>query len=164
MSDTQWLAIPGYEGSYEVSNDGQVRSLDRTNARGVSLRGQVISTPLNDEGYPKVNLNRDGHRVHRSVHTLVMLAFVGPRPADLEVLHKDGNPAHNQLANLSYGTRSENVQDSIAHGTNVNASKTHCNSGHAFTDDNTYRLGSRRNCRRCTDIRRQRYNERKAAA
>lgn len=45
-----------------------------------------------------------------SVHTLVMLAFKGPCPANMEILHMDHNPANNVLTNLKYGTRSENLK------------------------------------------------------
>jgi hypothetical protein len=51
------------------------------------------------------------------VHKLVLLAFVGPNPPKYECLHANGDPADNRLVNLRWGTRSENIQDAVRHGT-----------------------------------------------
>lgn len=156
MSDVEWRAIPGYEGLYEVSNHGQVRSLDRVTAQGVSIKGRIRCCGPNAYGYPTLALNKDGARKIQLVHRLVLLAFVGPCPEGHEGLHADGTRNNNRLDNLSYGTRSDNVRDSLKHGTNVNAAKTHCKRGHAFTEANIYRNSKRgvRECRACWSVRR----------
>lgn len=164
MSEVEWRPIPGWEGYYEVSDDGQVRSLDRLDARGCQVKGRTLRGTINAYGYPFVTLSKSGYRWLTVVHRLVMLAFVGPCPEGHEVLHADGTRANNNLSNLSYGTRSDNARDSIKHGTNVNAAKTHCKRGHAFTEANTYRISTRprsRWCRTCVNVRRQ---EKRAAA
>ena len=97
--------IPNYEGKYSVSNLGRVRS----------LRTDIILKPETKKGkspYQRVLLCVEGKRKHYQVHTLVLLAFVGPPPTpEHECLHKDHNPRNNALSNLSWGTRSENCLD-----------------------------------------------------
>jgi hypothetical protein len=120
-NDEVWKSIPGYK-QYEVSNLGNVRSVDRWVRFGKteSLRftkGQVIRKCINNNGYEQVTLCRE---TGRHVHHLVLLAFVGPRPNGMEALHGDGNKANNRLDNLRYGTRSENQHDRAKHGTSNN--------------------------------------------
>jgi hypothetical protein len=91
------------------------------------------------------------------VHSLVILAFVGPRPDGEQVRHLNGNPADNRLTNLAYGTQSQNQQDSLRHGTHAQAAKTHCPRGHSYLDEGNVmhrRTGGRR-CRACHAIQRQ---------
>jgi hypothetical protein len=100
----QWRNIPGHEGAYQVSDRGRVRSFLRGHSNGRLLRpGRMAS------GHVSVVLGRQCGS--RTVHSLVMEAFVGPRPAGLEVRHLDGNPSNNLLSNLEYATRSRNMQD-----------------------------------------------------
>lgn len=102
-----WQPIPGWEGFYEVSDQGRVRSLpDR-------LRKCLIGA----QGYPAVDLKHAGKRKTYTVHTLVLLAFVGPRPAAFECRHLNGIRTDNRLCNLAWGTPKENDQDRRRHGT-----------------------------------------------
>jgi len=109
-------------------------------------------------------LYKNGVAESFSVHGLVMLAFVGPRPDNLEVLHFDGNKLNNRLDNLRYGTSSENKFEAVRQGLNFNANKTHCINGHEFTPDNTYDHGGNRGCKTCHREQcreaRRRYRER----
>lgn len=88
----------------------------------------------------------------------------------MEVRHLDGIKFHNWVGNLAWGTKSENEQDKLRHGTNNHASKTHCDSGHEFTPGNTHlRLnpdGSirQRDCRACHRKACREYMQRKRAA
>lgn len=139
---TKWLPVVGYEGDYEVSDDGQVRSLLR--AKPHVLRPGIMKRG----GYPHVSLRGKT----RTVHTLMLEAFVGPRPAgDIHGCHKDDVPDHNVISNLEWGTRSKNYLDAVRNGRHVNASKTHCKWGHEFTPENTKpQSGGRgRACRAC---------------
>jgi len=102
-----WRAIPGWEGLYEVSIDGQIRSLRR--------KGRVMLPFTTEKGYLRVYLYR-GTSVERvRVHTAVLRAFVGPRPAGMVTRHLDGNPANNHLSNLAWGTPAENEADKKMH-------------------------------------------------
>lgn len=112
----EWKPVAGYEGQYEVSNLGRVRSLPRseTNSRGAlrNYRGCIRVPTFNQDGYAQI---RFGGRNH-FVHILVASAFIGPRPKGQEVRHLDGNPANNNSANLAYGTKSENRRDCYSYG------------------------------------------------
>jgi HNH endonuclease len=114
------------------------------------VKGRILKTPPDDHGYPQVNLSRQGRTDHRKVHKLVAAAFLGPCPAGFEVLHKDGDSMNAALANLRYGTKSENELDKRRHGTHHNSLKTHCPQNHEYTAENTYinPKGSRE-CIRC---------------
>ncbi len=109
-----WKPIPGFEDRYEVSNQGRVRSIDRRVrlvAHGKETtrlaRGRLLRPGLCRSGHLSVALGKGNSRL---VHQLVLEAFVGPRPARQEVLHLNHNPKDNQLSNLRYGTRSENIR------------------------------------------------------
>lgn len=138
----------GCEGRYEVSSKGRVRSLLRTRNDGPLIR--VLSrNPAT--GYLQVCLSTSLGVQTATVHGLVAWAFCGPRPADLEVRHLDGNKLNNAPSNLAYGTRSENAQDAIRHGTNYAKRKTECPRSHPYSDDNTINIceGRARRCRTC---------------
>jgi hypothetical protein len=162
-----WRPVPGYERSYEVSDLGRVRSLDRITDRGRKWRGRVMSpAPMGPRGYLVVTLWRDGAQRTALVHRLVLSAFVGPPPDGAEGLHGIGGPADNRLSNLAWGTHSENQFDQVAHGTHGNASKTRCPSGHPYDDENTYLYPGRahRTCRACKREWLRNYKQRKAVA
>ena len=118
----QWCPVVGYEESYEVSNEGRVRSLTRVYyqpSRGGCLhshrrRGALLKPGLTSVGYPSVSLGRNNTHL---VHKLVAAAFIGPCPAGCEVRHRDGSRDNNTLSNLEYGTRRDNVADARKHKT-----------------------------------------------
>lgn len=148
----RWLAVPGYEGKYEVSDRGEVRA-HNFDGRGVVRN---LAQRPNTTGYPTVNLFKGGVRWWVSVHRLVLLAFVGPRPSGLMVRHLDGDPSNNHLANLRYGTPQENNLDTLRHGRHREAARTHCHRGHALTEDNVrVATGKRAGVRICRACRRE---------
>lgn len=156
----QWLPVVGHEGKYEVSDLGRVRGLDRLDSRGQFVRGRVLAAGVNSAGYLTVVLHADGERSSRQVHALVLAAFVSPRPPGMEGCHGNGDPMDNRLLNLRWDTRSANMQDSIGHGTHHFAGLRQCESGHAFTDENTYRYHGERHCRTCQREASRRYRSR----
>ena len=126
LSET-WKAVVGFEGLYEVSDAGRVRSLPRkvlsVNRWGpttVSLPGKMLTLLTSYHGYYKVLLSKQGKATNKLVGTLVAEAFIGKRPPGLLVLHSDGNAKNNAVSNLRYGTQQDNMQDSIKHGTRPN--------------------------------------------
>ena len=122
--DERWAVIPGYEGFYEVSSEGRVRSCDRSHthvdARVGSMtrsrKSQIISTRMGVNKYAGANLCKHGATRRFMVHALVCLAFHGPRPDGQEVRHLDGDRSNNRLDNLCYGTKAENEADRKKHG------------------------------------------------
>lgn len=115
-----WSDIPGYEGYYQASSDGQIKSLSRavkTKGGGVRLTAETILKPTPDaDGYYSVGLHKDGvYRTFR-VHRLVAYTFL-PNPNNLPVVHHiDGNNQNNALSNLKWVTVSENTQDAVDRG------------------------------------------------
>lgn len=166
----EWRDIPGYEGYYQASDQGRIRSLDRVIYRRdgiVSNKPGRVLKQFFDKRYMKVKLYVPGRPAKTPrVHTLVMRAFYGQRPKGLVICHYDGDPTNNSLDNLRFGTCADNMADMIRHGTNHNASKTHCKRGHEFNEQNTriLRKGGRE-CLPCKRFLSKRYREaRKSAA
>lgn len=156
MTAEEWLWIPGFEGRYQASNTGRVRSWVPNGAGGRRRNPTILTEPrvlkplLIQERY-KVTLGyADGRRVNWGVHKAVAAAFYGLRPEGLETRHLNGDALDNRVENLRYGTRAENAQDRLRHGTNPFASKTCCPQGHPYDELNT-RLTSEgwRRCRSC---------------
>ena len=148
-----WKPVNGYEGIYEASSHGRIRSLDRTITRSDGqvrrLKGRAMRATLNEHGYPFVDLRNQGKRRVRKVHSLVAEAFIGPRPDSMDVCHNDGNPANNHVDNLRYGTRSDNTLDKVRHGTHNNAVKTQCPLGHELFAENIPPSSAKRGYRNC---------------
>lgn len=109
MSAEKWRPIPGCPG-YEASDQGRIRS-----SRGGLTR--LLKPWVSGNGYLYITIRRAGAKRHRSVHSLVALAFHGPRPDGLEVRHLNGTNTDCRATNLQYGTPSENRYDSVRHGT-----------------------------------------------
>lgn len=112
-----WSAICGYEGLYEVSSEGRVRSLDRTDPRGHLRRGKLISPVLNSKGYQQVGLSKNGVVSRHLVSRLVLEAFVGECPNGMECCHGPHGKLVNKLDNLRWDTPSNNKIDQSVHGT-----------------------------------------------
>jgi hypothetical protein len=147
----RWLPVIGYEGYYEGSDLGRVRSLRRRTASGFRGGRTLKARPNPKSGHLQVHLSVANIRTTKYVHQLVAAAFIGKCPPGREVRHLDGDTGNNTAGNLIYGTRSENNLDAVRHGTHSNSRKTHCKHGHKFTPENTVWLGGgrRRNCLSC---------------
>ncbi|MEF3886392.1 NUMOD4 motif-containing HNH endonuclease [Lacticaseibacillus rhamnosus] len=104
MNSTEaWKDIEGYEGLYQVSNMGRVRSLNHEDTRGHHVKGKVLAGRPN-KGYLGVALYRDGNAKGYPVHRLIAKAFLD-NPSNLpEVNHKDENKANNAVSNLEWCT------------------------------------------------------------
>lgn len=148
-TNEEWRAIPGYEGAYEVSSLGSVRSLDRVTDRGRRWKGRAMTPSPMRNGYLIVTLWKDGRQKSPLVHRLVLTAFVGPPPEGHESLHANGIRGDNRLANLSWGTHAQNQADQLVHGTHAHASRQECPSGHPYDDINTYVYPGERAHRAC---------------
>lgn len=162
----RWLPIAGYEGMYEVSDLGRVRSLERIVRNRVGLMKKperILKPQINRDrgGYLQVTLFRDGKWKTKKIHTLVLETFVGPRPPGRESLHANDIETDNRLTNLSWGTRSQNMLDQVKNGRHKNSVKTSCPQGHSYDEVNT-RIDNkgRRRCCSCESAHRARRYER----
>lgn len=129
----EWRAVPRFEGVYEVSDQGRVRSLNRVVVVAgrygkpvpTRFKGCLLAARTSKAGYRYVNLQHEGSLEGRTVHSLVAEAFIGPRPPGLEVRHLKGIGAGDGVVNLAYGTRSENNLDKREHGTATRGENCH---------------------------------------
>ena len=110
MDDAAEVWVPATRGvGYEVSSHGRVRG----------RKGWILRQPIRN-GYPSVSIYTDKKAFTReNVHTLVLEAFVGPRPDGMHGCHNDGNKMHNWLTNLRWDSPKENAEDQYCHGTRV---------------------------------------------
>jgi hypothetical protein len=127
----EWRPISGWEGLYEVSNLGRVKSLPRAFPMhgGIKRTRELIrKLRLTHDGYPCLILSRGGRigpgapgfYVMKRVHQLVCEAFHGPRPSvGHQVAHGDGVRTNNVATNLRWATPAENYSDRHRHGTNL---------------------------------------------
>lgn len=112
IEEERWAAVP--ESMLEVSDQGHVRSLSLAGAEPYLLKAYP-----NTCGYPSVGWTWRGKRRSALVHRLVLQAFVGPCPEGMEARHLNGNRTDPRLANLAWGTKRENEDDKIQHGTSA---------------------------------------------
>lgn len=124
-----WKDIENYEGYYQISNLGRVRSLDRivkrSNGRVENRKGKLMSTRVSNSNKAKnknasdrenITLNKDGQIKHHLIHRLVAQAFI-PNPENKKTVnHIDGNSLNNIVTNLEWATHSENVQHAYDNG------------------------------------------------
>lgn len=162
MTSEEWRDIPGYEGYYQASSLGQIRSVDRRVMRrgrsgqigSLFKSGQLLKPQAGEGNYRhlRIPLKRDGKLRTWTVHSLVAITFLGLRPTGMEVCHNDGDWQNNRLENLRYDTHGNNVLDSVRHGTHGSTRKTECPLGHSLRGANLQAgklARNRRACRSC---------------
>jgi hypothetical protein len=155
----QWRAVTGYEGLYEVSDQGRVKSIGRYYSPGHPgskprwMPERIMRPALTRQTYYTLQLSKDGTSKTFILHRLVLREFVGECPDGMECCHNNGDSTDNRLVNLRWDTPAANIADQFTHRTQRNAFKTHCTNGHEFTPDNTYQLTQngrpRRMCKAC---------------
>ena len=129
-----WKPVVGYEGLYEVSDSGQVRSLSKHDRIGRLRNGKIKTACDNGNGYLVVNLKVNGIQKMKTVHGLVAEAFI-PNPDKKPcVNHVDGNKQNNRADNLEWCTYSENMKHAFETGLNAPI-KGSANQHAKLTDD-----------------------------
>lgn len=112
-----WKSIDGFEGLYEVSSFGRVRSLNRiiikSNGRITHYKGRILKSNSGARIYPSVNLKINSHQKPSQVHTLVAKAFMEYPGGQYHVHHIDGNKNNANINNLEYKLASVHI---INHG------------------------------------------------
>lgn len=121
MAQEEWRDIPGFEGRYQASTHGRVRSVDQVREVIVNgkmqirhYKGRILRAGKSADGHLSVVLGRRYGSM--PVHTAVALAFIGPRPDGFDVCHNDGDPTNNHIENLRYDTRTNNILDVYRQG------------------------------------------------
>lgn len=124
----EWKDVVGYEGLYQVSSHGRVRSLDRVYRRKdgalVPHRGRVLRPAKMTKGsrqplghyYLVVGLSKNARVKVHLIQTLVLEAFIGPRPLGARALHSDDDKTNNRKNNLYWGSQKDNIADAIRNG------------------------------------------------
>lgn len=117
----QWRDVVEYEGFYQVSNLGRVRSVDRVvrHPRGGATRrkGKILSPfPSSKYGHVAVKLCKKGVETSVQVHRIVLEAWIGPCPDGCECCHENGIASDNAVSNLRWDTRVSNGRDMMMHG------------------------------------------------
>lgn len=120
-----WKDVKGWEGFYQISNFGRIKSLSRTRPHmgGMYVIPEKI-IKLNKGHKPKhTTLYNNGKIRTVTIHRLVMETFVGPCPEHMECCHDDGNVSNNRLDNLRWDTAVNNQSDRLRHGTDCRGEK-----------------------------------------
>lgn len=126
-----WRAIPDWEGLYEISDLGRVRSVRRIVKcrfdKTAVKKGKVLAPTPGRGDYLSVGLwhAATGRMKRMQVHRLVLLTFIGPAPEGTESRHEDGTRRNNTLGNLSWAPHVDNIGDKLMHGTLVRGEKHH---------------------------------------
>lgn len=152
---TTWLPIPEFP-NYEVSDDGQVRSVSRTiidrNGKARKFTGRVLRLQdYTGRGYMYAPLCIDGKLTPQKRSRLMLMAFVGPPPyPGAHARHLNDVQTDDRLENLAWGSAADNGDDAVRNGKHHNAAKTECPQGHPYTEQNTRIYRGARFCRQCS--------------
>lgn len=109
------VAIKGYEKLYSVSNLGRVKATKKQTNRA-TRKNRIRKECKDTKGYYYYGLVKNEKVKNFTSHTLVMLTFIGPRPKNKEINHKDGNKQNNKKSNLEYVSRSYNQRHAYLNG------------------------------------------------
>jgi hypothetical protein len=120
----KWVTIENYEGYYEISNLGNVKSLEKTITdilgRKTLYKEKLLKSRIDKKGYIEVTLTKDKFRKHFKVHRLVALHFIGNKYNKPQVNHISGVKSDNSIKNLEWVTGSENCKHAYKMGLNTN--------------------------------------------
>ena len=149
-----WRQIPGYEGYYEASSLGRIRSVPRqTKSRnGNKINpGRLLKPETSNVGYLRVSLSVIGKQKKESVHRLVAMAFVPNKQRKCCVNHKDLDRKNNKPENLEWATSKENSEHAVENGAIKRGAELHNWNGGQYTDCKCGRKKILKTTKRCID-------------
>lgn len=113
MNNVIWKPIKGYEGLYEISSTGQIKSLPRKkglkNGHYYITKEKILKTSMTTTGYRKIELTKNGTKKSKKVHRLIAKAFIPNEEGKPNINHIDGNQLNNNISNLEWCTQRENI-------------------------------------------------------
>lgn len=125
----EWRDIEGYDGFYQISDKGRVKSIKRqrvlSGRKYIVNKEKILKPYKHNGGYLKINLCKDGKVKSFFIHRLILQAFK-PTKEKLNVNHIDGNKENNNLENLEWVTQKENVRHAYESGLNKTRRKVIC--------------------------------------
>lgn len=130
MDKERWKDIKGYEGYYQISDMGRVKSIERIIESGQHYLTErknkeiILKQSLSKCGYPQICLQKNGIKKTLTTHRLILNTFIGD--SDLECNHKDGNKQNNKLENLEWVTQSENEKHAYRTGLKSKRGEKNC--------------------------------------
>ena len=138
-----WKDVPGYEGLYQISNFGNVKSLERIDNSNHFHEEKILKQKIFRNGYWYVNLSKDGKHHNYHVHRIVAKLFVKNSLNKPQVNHIDGDKTNNNVNNLEWVTMSENIR----HGykTGLISTKGEKNGQHKLKRDDVNRIRNIKN-------------------
>lgn len=120
-----WKDIQGYEGIYQISSLGQIKSLDRIDCMGQHRKEKILAISLDSDGYPITILSKDKIRKTCKNHRIVAIHFIPNPEQKKEVNHKNGIKTDNRVDNLEWATAKENQKHSRRIGLHKEIGETH---------------------------------------
>lgn len=119
LKNEEFRDIENFEGLYQISNYGRVKSLERfkrNHTKVQKVEEQILKSHLNNRGYYYAMLNKEGEQNHKTIHRLIAQAFI-PNPNNLPCInHIDGNKLNNSLDNMEFCTYSHNNKEAYRLG------------------------------------------------
>ena len=172
MTEEIWRPVVGYEGLYEVSSYGRVRSLDKYDSRNRFRKGRILTLYTEIGGYLRAHLSSNGKAKHHSVHRLVAEAFI-PNPDNLpEINHRDEDKTNNRVDNLefcdrkyniNFGSRTDRMRDTkIKNGTYTGLSREEYMKKWNQENKGYHKKWNQENKERIRDYKKQYYLKKKA--
>lgn len=108
-----WIDVPGYEGIYQATSNGSIRSLDRKNSIGRKTKGRVLKPAISQKGYYTVYLHKNGVGKSVLVHRIVALCFLPGFSDEYQIDHIDRNRLNCDISNLRLATQSQNMSNMV---------------------------------------------------